>query len=216
MQKTRYFEKIDSEGNYTKFPGVTVVAAIRTQDFDLWKEIYNEVSKCTVTKEHYSLLPWESYHMTTNNLHCHRDYSVSEWHTFIEKNLPVFQKIHALTIEKTFNPEITIDKLYTCDRVIYLELKLLEDHHSIVKSVAQSVNTEDKIPPEFHITLGYAYKPVDDATLEVICQELKTNLTCFGKTYTLDPPKICHFDDMTAFIPYDFQKSPFITNNNSQ
>jgi len=213
MENAPRFEKINSEGKYTKFPGVTVVAAIRTQDYDLWKEIYNEVHKCTVMKKHYSLLPFESYHMTTNNLFSHKGYTVSEWEIFIEKNLPVFQKIHALTTEQAFHPEITIDKLFTSKRVIYLELKLLDDHHSIVRSVAQNVKIEEKIPPEFHITLGYAYQPVDDATLELICQELKTNLTCFGKTFILDSPKICYFNDMTAFIPFDFQKSPFITNN---
>ena len=54
----------DAQGKYSRFPGITVVAGIRKNDIELWKQIYNKFDQCELLKNYYSLLPVESYHMT--------------------------------------------------------------------------------------------------------------------------------------------------------
>ena len=203
------FIKIDSSGNYCNFPGVTVVSAVRDEDLGLWKQVFSELNNCELTKKLYAFLPVESYHMTATDLYTESVDGGTSWNKFVENNLSKFQKIGDIYNEKAFKPEIIVDSLLVVPSVILLIVKLNQEQYSIIESIAGEFDMKGKIPWEFHITLGYSYKTVDDATLKLVISELETNLTCLGKKFELQPPKLCYFKDMLAFIPWDAKISPF-------
>ena len=206
MEKTLF--KIDSQGKYCKFPGITIVSAFLPKDERLWKQVYDELDQCQLLKEYYSPLPFESYHMTTNDIYTEARDGGSDWKGFITKDMERWQRLFKVLNEKAFNPEITIEDLVV-QGVVLFELKLNEEQHSIIKSVAEEFNISHKIPPVFHITLGYKYKAAEETVMNEIKKQLESTLTCLGKKFTLDVPKLCYFNDMTAFIPWDAEEYPF-------
>ncbi len=69
-------EKIDEEGHYTAFPGLTVVAGIADDDLSFRQEIYNCIASCDLARDCFSPLPVGSYHMTAINLSHHLSLSI--------------------------------------------------------------------------------------------------------------------------------------------
>lgn len=61
----------------------------------------------------------------------------------------------------------------------------------------------------FHITLAYAYTATAEALRDAIAAAVGAKITCVGKAFTLDRPKLCYFEDMRAFIPWDASGSPW-------
>lgn len=58
--------KIDESGNFLKFQGVTVVASANSKvNLILWQHLHDSLSSIPIVTNHFSLLPIESYHMTT-------------------------------------------------------------------------------------------------------------------------------------------------------
>ncbi len=202
--------KIDPQGKFSKFPGVTVVAAIQNGDVEKWRQVYSELETCTLLRQYYSLLPFESYHMTTSDLYTQKRLGLADFQSTIHKELTRFKELYQMLNDKPFSPEIILDSVYINNVVMFLEVKLKDEHQLIVKSVAEQFGITANIPKIFHVSLAYSYKEPDDKTIEAIKKEVENNLTCLGKTFTLDSPKLCYFNDMTAFIPWNAEKYPFI------
>ena len=201
--------KLDSEGRYLKFPGITIVAAIRQSDFEEWDKLYKELNKCELTKKYYSPLPTASYHMTTNNIYTERVNGGSNWNELVNKNLPRFQKLVKTLKEKEMFPEIHIKGIGIGQTIIHLDLKIPKDQEDLIRSIAKEFEISERIPTFFHLTLGYRYREIDLTTMGKIREELESNITFVGKNFILDSPKLCYFQDMTEFIPWDAEKNPF-------
>lgn len=201
--------KIDATGKYCNFPGVTIVAPTKREDWDFWKQVHNQLQSYKLLQEYYSLLPFESYHMTTNNIYTKKSDGGSSWDEFVNKNLPKLQKLHNTYNENIFEPEITVETLFLEKKGMKLIVKLKEEHHSIIKEISGKFDLLHKIPRIFHITLAYPYKTPDETILKELRMELKSSLSCFGKKLVLDSPKLCYFHDMKKFIPWNAEINPF-------
>ncbi|CAM4430230.1 MAG: hypothetical protein LEGION0398_MBIBDBAK_01338 [Legionellaceae bacterium] len=94
-QKWRHyrFKKIDSNGIYTKFPGLTIIASIMEKDFLFFQKIYNCFTQDLI-KKYYSPLPFDSYHITTVNLYTEKSDGGNNWGDFIKGNESFFQRLH--------------------------------------------------------------------------------------------------------------------------
>jgi len=202
-------KKIDNQGKYCKFPGITIVSAIRQEDFEIWKKIHDQLEKCPNLKEYFSLLPAESYHMTTFGLFNQKRDGGSNWEKFIDEKLPKLQEINKELNARSFSPEVIIDSFSVRKIGITLYLKLKEDQKKIIKEVAEKFGFQEHVPNSFHISLAYTYKMPDEEKLKEMKNQFKSAVTCVKKSFKLDPPKLCYYNDMTAFIPWDAEKNPF-------
>ena len=206
MQST--LVKINEKGDFCPFPGVTVVSAIKAEDYQFWEELYNLLNKCELAKQYYSWLPFESYHMTTLSLYTKLDVGAPDWKGFIEKNLPKFQEIAKLLDEKSFTPDIELGELEVGYGVLF-NLKLPEDQQQLINSVTSLLGFSDKLPHWPHLALAYRYKETTSEINKAIRTELEPVLGFLGKKIQLEPPKLCYFNDMKAFIPWNGEKYPF-------
>lgn len=204
------FNKIDSNGNYTKFAGVTIVAPVQQSEMqeNPWLGLYNSLKKSTLLSKYYALLPYQSYHMTT--CHLYTEEETEEWLNFITSNLDFFQNLNAALKQHAFNPEATIKMIATAG-VLQLRLTLPEDQKSTIQSIAKAFTLEKHIPYEFHITLAYEYKIIDD---EKVYQNIKKEMEEIIQPYInrkiiLNAPTLCYFENMTQFMPWDAKNNPF-------
>lgn len=197
--------KIDERGNYLPFPGTTVVAAIRDADLPLWRALHAALDSLDVVKEHYALLPAESYHMTTSDLFTAREHGLAR----IEGELPHLREFHQALVENAYEPSIVVEGFSVRPNVCRLNLAFSEEQQAINKDVCERFGFLDRIPPVFHITLGYSFRPTSERIRDTISEAIGATLKCWGKRYVLDQPRLCYFDDMTKFIPWDARSWPW-------
>lgn len=100
--------KIDDQGNYLEFPGVTIIADVGQTNHNLWHEIYHFLKNTPVLCDYFSPLPAQSYHVTTCNLYT-KEETEEDWVSFISKKLPFFQKINKKLSELNFTPQFQLN-----------------------------------------------------------------------------------------------------------
>lgn len=204
-------KKIDAEGNYTDFRGVTVVASVGKNNSELWQNIYNFLNNSAVLKEYFSPLPLESYHMTACTLY--NQNSADNFITFISEWLEFFQFVHSTFAEKQFTPQISLEHIIT-KGVIQLEVLLPEDQANAILDSATQLQLQNKVPKVFHMTLAYQYKYLPEEHALAIQEEidlLKTICMDYKEAIILDPPQLCSFKSMTKFTPWDGTVNPFVS-----
>ncbi len=201
-------EKVNEQGEFCKFSGVTIVANIKSIDGGFWKKIYDDLNNNGLIKSYYSLLPVESSHMTVLNLFCQMEVEHNKWKKLIESHLTTFKQLSAQLNENIFSPVITIEALIVSG-VIQLSVGIPEEQTKLIYALAKQFNFEDRIPEFFHVTLAYNYKAFDDKTHKMISQQINSTINVIGASFYLDTPALCHFNDMTSFVPWDAQAYPF-------
>ncbi|KTD74559.1 DUF1868 domain-containing protein [Legionella tucsonensis] len=205
-------KKIDDQGNYLEFSGVTIIAHAGQINQKLWQNIYHYLKSTSVLYDYFSPLPYQSYHMTTCNLYTQKEIP-ENWLSFISKKLTIFQSINKKLIELQFNPSVSIDAIN-----YFSELKLIlsipPEQQTIIQQVAKEFDLENKIPNDFHITLAYGYREIDD---EHVFKEIKNKIEellkiCqqYEQKIILSPPTLCFFRSMEQFIPWDGTINPFV------
>lgn len=204
--------KIDNQGVYRQFPGITVISPINKGDLVFWKELHDFIDKCDLIRKCFAPLPYESYHMTTLNLYTQEDDGHDDWKGFIEKQLPFFQRLHSALISKAFKPKININTLVVSDTIqLYLQLPTAQENKVI--TIADEFAVQQKIPKVFHITLAYRFKDSDETSNENIKQTIATQLdkqfATRANSFYLEPATLCFFNDMTAFKPWNAKADPF-------
>jgi hypothetical protein len=202
-----YIMKIDQNGKYLPFAGVTVISPVVQEDTTFWSELHTLVSNPVLVK-YFTPLPYKSYHMTTNNLCVQASYD--DWHEFIDRNLSFFEALSNELLNNVFEPTVAITGL-TTDGAIQLTVNFnpsdQEDH---VLTIARKYKCIDGVPFQFHITLAYQYKPIshkDILAFNTAIQAIqeKTN----RQQLILNPPKLHNFNDMTHYTPWDGTSNPF-------
>ena len=101
-------KKLDEQGNYTHFPGITVIASVNETD-TLLRTIYEMLIKDKEFTDYFSPLPFSSYHMTTINLFTEEHIGSQKWKSFITGNNALFQSLHQMINGMEFTPSISID-----------------------------------------------------------------------------------------------------------
>ena len=207
-------KKIDKNGNYCRFPGVSVISGILDRDIDLWRRVNDCIAGSEFTRRHYSALPYESYHMTLLDLFTENVDGGDDWEVFIQGRLPFFQALHARLEEKKIIPELTINSVHFSS-VIQLVLALPEEQQRIIHEVAEEFGLKHKVPSVFHLTLAYQYKPLSREDSEHIKHHTLTQINALFKScgykIELKSPVLSCFDDMTCFYPWHGDYYPFNT-----
>lgn len=205
-------KKLDSNGNYTLYPGLTVVAHVLEKDNAFWSKIYELVSNNDLLKEYYAPLPKTSYHMTTTNLFTEAAIGGKKWKPFVINNNTYFQSLYEELQDQSFTPKILI-KHVKVGYSISLSIHLTEEQKQIISNLAERFNVSNGVPNRFHITLAYQYKPISYYMLKKIENELNSALESlmheYGESFNLQSPKLCYFDDMLGFTPWDVSSFPF-------
>lgn len=200
------FTKIDSEGHYSKFPGVTVISSVRDEDLRFWLDIYNCLASDDSALGYFSPLPCYSYHMTTTNLFTHQDDGGDDWDGFLDDERPRCQELHRLLTTHEFTPTLSFGEIITSG-VIQLVVTLPDEQVETIRAIAKKVGMDRAVPHFFHITLAYQYKPIPEAVETEISARLQERLRLIldsrSSGISLDPPTLCSFYDMTAFKPWD-------------
>jgi hypothetical protein len=212
------FKKIDNGGNYCHFPGVTVVANIaKNEYYSMWDDIYSELKGNNLIIKYYSLLPVDSYHMTTIGLYTRREVP-ENWNDFFDKNLPFFESL-SVDIEDRyhFQPKISSFDTGKASSVIYVNLSLDSEQAATNFDLAKKHNLVGHLFP-YHLTFGYQYKGFEDMSLQkAVQEELDRIVNNVKEKYqiskenllTLESPHLCYFHDMTKFIQWNGTFNPF-------
>jgi hypothetical protein len=82
-----------------------------------------------------------------------------------------------------------------------------------IHHLAKEFHVGQRVPGEFHITLGYSYKNVPEEIrlrIQAEVQSLTRNiLSSAPMPLVFEEPKLCYFQDMTTFIPWTGEYNPF-------
>jgi hypothetical protein len=197
-------KKIDAQGNYLEFPGITVIADVDNKDKEFWLHIDEFLNGTIKLRNYYTPLPRSSYHMTTNNLYTQSD-DANNWPALLDDER--FQHLHTKLITNSFTPTAQIVAI-KASYALQLNLILPQSQYALVKTIADEFGIQNKIPNTFHITLAYAYKELSDT--QIIAAEIEQLASlCLKKELTLQPPRLCFFHDMQQFVTWDGKDNPF-------
>ena len=204
--------KIDSDGKYLPFPGVTVVALTGDRNRDQFEKLFEALKSHTLIHQYVSLVPVHSYHMTTQNLFVEADAGTLTFQGFIERNLPLISQLKNKIDSNRFKPAVQIVQS-RAGGALTLMLKLDPAQDAKLKEISKEFDLTSKLPPFHHITLGYFFKKTPESTKKLITSlvdELVATQFPVGKNeLILDEPELNHFLDMTAYYPWDGKHYPF-------
>ena len=214
-------KKLNSEGKYLTFPGITVVSAIKKTDKPLWQLIYEALKKNKEFTDHFTPLPYESYHLTAINLYTKDAIGSRKWRGFIISNRAFFQSLNGLIAEKSFTPVVSVESINIAG-ALQIMVTLPEEQIRIIQQVAKAHHVEARIPSAFHITLAYQFKYVEQEVLEKLELELRQEIFAILKSHegelSLTPPELCFFNNVTKFTPWSGDGYPFpesVVNSNT-
>lgn len=205
-------QKIDSEGRFLEFPGISVVADIGAEDKELWLRVYNSLRNSQLITQYFSLLPPNSYHMTTIDLYIKNEDPY--WSEFVSDYLPWFQSLSAGLQTHAFRPHV-VPKAYHVSGVIQFIFDLDITQHQNILQVARGYKIPmEKVTKYSHVTLAYGYKSIPNGILNQIQKDVEYIFQSTMKTYhkpiVFDEPKLRYFHNMTEFVPWEGKENPFI------
>ncbi|WP_203454765.1 DUF1868 domain-containing protein [Legionella sp. MW5194] len=202
--------KINADGHYTPFPGVTVICPVREEDTPFWQSVYQALVNDPLLLRYFSPLPMASYHMTAINVFTEANEGAEGWHRFLSEHRPFLQRLKASLDQQCIKPTLTIEKIVVSD-VIQLYGHLPATMREVIVTLARDHHLEHKIPHVFHITLAYRYQTPSDERLQTITRHvshrLQKLLQHHADTWLLKPAGLYCFNDMTAFIPWEEQNT---------
>lgn len=227
-------KKIDKEGRYLPFPGYTVVANVYDLNQTFFDELYLRLQNSTLISRHYSLLPKDSYHITTFSIFARKTMSDHDWQHWIHSHSKSRLRPCHDMIKETLTPFHF--RIKQCSpRRLHFQVEVDEANTEKHHQVARDTGYEDGIQHcGFHITLGYQFLdfPVDltksknqqkvqtNAFLEQVTAEVNhlvqelLHLVKEREHHDDDwmsaaQPQLCFYHDMTKFIPWDGESNPF-------
>lgn len=205
--------KIDSNGNYLRFRGVTIVSNLKDKDGEIWEIFQKEISNNPIITESYSLLPSSSYHMTTLSLYTEKNDGGAHFESFIESKLSWFQNVSEKLFLSEINPKVTVQKAIAGRSALLIPVDLDLESKKINEAFGEALSLKDKIPEEYHLTLGYPFKSLSaEEKLRAENEVQKVVEKIFlpeTQTFEFKKPTLCYFLDMTRFIPWDGKENPF-------
>lgn len=89
----------------------------------------------------------------------------------------------------------------------------------MIQQIAKELGLENKVPGVFHITLAYGYKEIED---EQVFKEIQNKIgelfqICkkYDQKILLSSPKLCFFQSMEQYTPWDGITNPFAMKSTS-
>ncbi len=205
--------KVDEQGRYVSFKGVTVVADVTKTDIPFFTELYDALAEMPILKNYYALLPVPSYHMTTLNLFTKKD--DKSWAKTLTKRKADFKNIATRFATIEVMPEVSPQRI-TASTTIKLVVNVQSAYADEMHKIGSDFGIESKIPNPLHITLGYLYQDIPNDILESLRKELRKVLAALlrahhyvDKAFILDQASLRYFNDMTDFPQWDGENDPF-------
>lgn len=194
--------KVDSEGNYLNFSGLTIISYVDHTNI-IYSKLFDLLSSNKQITEKYAVLPIDSYHMTIVSIVDQRNFP----------NIDLYINTHEVELNQII---ANLNNLFTntiqakiidiiVENVISIYLELNEDTLNVIKLLTEKLKVDCvdyKIPKHFHITLAYAYKPVASTEQNQIKNMLENNIM-LNEYVHLHIPKLCKYNDMTKFIEFN-------------
>lgn len=206
--------KINNNGDFLEYPGTTIISSIQPKDSSLWKCLFQFLQSSPLITDFYSLLPYDSYHMTICSLYNKFNRTALDWNNFISKNLQLFQQLGMYCQEISLTPRITILNSLVTKHVLQLNFSIPQEQITVMHNLLKSFNLENGLPNTFHMTLAYQKPNKTISSLEhttikkLVLSEVKKIF--IQEELTLLPPTLCYFKDMTKFTPWDGRTNPFL------
>lgn len=194
-----YRRKIDIQGNYTPFPGYTIVShAIHPLPKEL-TDLVDYLSSSEL-KNYFSFLPITSYHVTINPIENVRDEHISMLKEE-QRKLKEYDSRIICTVEKLI-----------CKGVILIEVKFKDDDNQTFENIIKNVRSNElqqagilhNYVHPWHLTLAYRYKDIENNEIQSKLDEIIKNIPQSSSSrfeIPLDHIRICHYNDMTKFTP---------------
>ncbi len=207
--------KLNKTGQYTPFPGVTIISAIDPKQQDTWNRVHATLSACEPALPYYSPLPFQSYHMTAINLFVEAQHpikSTSSWRGFLSRKRDFFRQLNDFCKQNQFDPKIEIIGIEV-SASIRLNVFIPEQQRNLIYTFARRFNLTTRLPDSFHVTLAYNYRLCSESQQQDIQSQLNERLLpIFGASDQLRllSPALNYFKDMTEFVPWDGQSDPFL------
>ena len=205
--------KIDTQGAYLPFPGITVVC---NMDANPSVARLPEILRAQPDLGRLlSPLPPESYHVTVLDVCCQYKLDLDDeaWRSFCAE--PRWKEASLQAARADFVPRLKVDHVelgHGCLAVVLQPCDEKTPAHPNQVALGCQLAEFLKVKPQkhpWHMTLAYCPEPdllasLENSALEaqrrVIEDELKRAFPedlCFGKA------QLCRFADMTAFVPWD-------------
>lgn len=206
-------KKIDEKGNYTVFPGITVISKTTDAENPLWYALHELLINDQDVVAHFSPLPYQSYHMTAINVCTKHDMSDNEWENFVMNKQLFFQSLNQALNESKFMPTLSIQSIRMIG-ALQLNVTLPEEQVNTIKETAKTYGLEKQVPAYFHITLAYQFKHISPALIMKLQTALNHKISSIVASHAqqslLNPPQLCFFKDMTHFTPWNGDHYPFV------
>lgn len=202
------YKKLDNQGNFQTYRGLTIISAVASEQKLLWQELYECLNNIQELKKIVKLLPPESYHMTLFDLVTEEKVK-QNWKTFVETQLPFMQEISETLNTHELNLSVSVEQV-NLKSVLVIELKTEQEEQSMIDSLALKLDLLSHIPRHgHHLTLGYRYREGKDEDFNPIKEIVANKLNALFTKIKLSPAKLCYFNSMTHFEPWDGQKNPW-------
>lgn len=214
MTRYKNLRKVNERGEFQPFPGVTVISNAFDNNPELCEQIYNCISSIEGIRDYYALLPFQSYHMTSFGVCTKRYDGGKDWNGLIEKGLSYFQNLDSCFEANKFIPEVTFKRVER-ECAIQVMVNLPPNQNRVITGIANQFDRMPEIPSEFHITLAYRYNMSAHIPKKIWIQ-IQDNIIQVVKDHdpiNLAPPRLCYFNSMTEYVPWDGKANPFISSS---
>ena len=206
-------KKINNDGTYGPYPGVTVVARAKTEDSEFWQKVNQLITSNKRLNRYYTPFPYTCYHMTAINLFTENAVGSDNWKDFLDANQGYLSSLHKALEKEEFVTEIIPKGIHVSGSVSII-VQLPKEQQKIIRDIAERYGVSSNMPAAFHMTLGYQYKAIPNREVNAIQQELHDSfidlVNEYGKQLLLQPPKLCSFESMVSgYEDWDGLTFPF-------
>jgi|GEM_PF-1793905 len=213
--KTSVGTKLDANGNYLPFPGLSIISFVDTTSI-LHKKLCDiqEIVRNSKYNSSFSFLPPQSFHMTVFDLLCDQERTEEKWSNLYDQNTEI--KEIADDFSKSFsslsfpeNMKMKIDGCSDIEITLKLCLTPCDDNYSSLLydfrnqiSKITGIRHKNHDNYKFHISLAYLRdKDIDENEFNRFISNYEELLFSPYKIISLNKPEFVYFPNMTSFIP---------------
>jgi len=209
QSRDRTARKVDENGVYLPFAGVTVVCHVLPSE--PWTRLPERIE--AIAGRWLSPLPTSSYHATVLAGPCQPKLHLDDasWEGYLKIRRESWARMDAVLCDASFAPSsLRPTKTRDLERwglcVDFAANDPEEDLEGqklrrLLRTTAQNCDLESRDRP-WHVTLAYRRSSSGPIPPEVAEKVRQLVDTCLLESLTLVPAQLCYHPDMTAFVPF--------------